>query len=131
MRFDFIHYLFVFITSLTVLKPSLGSDEEKILSSRTPAVMKGDDPVVKLLDNRMRLVFCDMMSWTPDDSDRVPIRMSTGRPLRLKASDEGQTTKTVSSLFEAAAKRIFMQRGFAFYAVELAKASLAATKAKG
>mmetsp|Transcript_964 Transcript_964/g.2028 ORF Transcript_964/g.2028 Transcript_964/m.2028 type:complete len:602 (-) Transcript_964:268-2073(-) len=111
-----------------VLKPSLGSEEEKILSSRTPAVMKGDDPVIKLLDNRMRLVFCEMMSWTPDDRDRMPTRMSTGRQLRVQGSDDGHSAKTISSQFQAAAKEKFMHRGFAFYATELAEASLTATK---
>lgn len=90
--------------------------------------MKGDDPVIKLLDNRMRLVFCEMVSWVPENNDRVPIRMSTGRPLSLQASGEGQPSKTVSSLFLATAKHKFTQRGFAFYAAELAEASLVATK---
>ena len=117
-----------------VLKPTLGAQEEQVLKSRTPKVMKGEDPVVKLLDNRMRVIFCELMEWTPENSQTIPNQMSTGRRMASQPSSSSgsapvaSTSTSISDLFLAEAKRRFMTRGFAFYSRELADACLKATK---
>ena len=114
-----------------VLKPSLGAEEEKVLKCQTPKVMKGEDPVVKLLHNRMRIIFCELMEWTPEHSQTIPNQMSTGRRMTsLPSSSSGPApvSTSISDLFLAEAKRRFMTRGFAFYSAELAEVCLKATK---
>ena len=69
-----------------------------------------------------------MMSWDPSGAGRVPLSMKTGRDLSTRNAHEVGLTTTYATLFEAAAKAEFEKRGFAFYATELAKASLLATK---
>ena len=115
-----------------VLKPSLGAEEEKVLKSLTPTVMKGEDPVVKLLHNRMRIIFCELMEWTPEHSQTIPNQMSTGRRMSsLPSSSSGPApivSASISDLFLAEAKQRFMTRGFAFFSAELADVCLKATK---
>ena len=118
-----------------VLKPALTAEEEQILKSRTPKVMRGDDPVVKLLDNRMRVVFCELMEWSPDHSQSIPAHMSTGRRMvatQPKSSSSSSGSKSnptsIGNLFLTEAKRRFMTKGFAFYAAELSEISLKAVK---
>lgn len=114
-----------------VLKPALTNEEEQVLKSRTPKAMQGEDPVVKLLDNRMRVVFCELMEWSPEHSQTIPLHMSTGR--RMVASQPSSSRSdpnptSISNLFLAEAKRRFMTKGFAFYAAELSEISLKAVK---
>jgi len=113
-----------------VLKPTLGDEEEKVLKSRTPKVMQGEDPVVKLLDNRMRIVFCELMEWSPEHSQTIPTQMSTGRRMapRQSSSSGLAASASISDLFLTEAKRRFMTRGFAFYSAELSDVCLKATK---
>lgn len=116
-----------------VLKPALTVEEEQVLKSRTPKVMAGEDPVVKLLDNRMRLVFCELMEWSPEHSRTIPVHMSTGRRMvasqaRPSSSGSESNPTSTSNLFLAEAKRRFMTKGFAFYAAELSEISLKAVK---
>lgn len=122
----------VVIALARVLKPSLGAEEEKVLKSLTPTVMKGEDPVVKLLHNRMRIIFCELMEWTPEHSQTIPNQMSTGRRMSsLPSSSSGPApivSASISDLFLAEAKQRFMTRGFAFFSAELADVCLKATK---
>ena len=118
-----------------VLKPNLTIEEEQVLKSRTPKVMQGTDPVLKLLDNRMRGVFCELMEWSPEHSQTIPVHMSTGTGRRMVASQQtlsssgSETNQTsISNLFLAEAKRRFRSKGFAFYAAELSEISLKAVK---
>ena len=118
-----------------VLKPNLTIEEEQVLKSRTPKVMQGTDPVLKLLDNRMRGVFCELMEWSPEHSQTIPVHMSTGTGGRMVASQQtlsssgSETNQTsISNLFLAEAKRRFRSKGFAFYAAELSEISLKAVK---
>ena len=117
-----------------VLKPNLTIEEEQVLKSRTPKVMQGTDPVLKLLDNRMRGVFCELMEWSPEHSQTIPVHMSTGggqmvASQQILSSSGSETNQTsISNLFLAEAKRRFMSKGFAFYAAELSEMSLKAVK---
>ena len=115
------------------LKPALTVEEEQVLKSRTPKVMAGEDPVIKLLDNRMRVVFCELMEWSPEHSQTIPVHMSTGRRMvasqpRPSPSRSDTNPTGISNLFLAEAKRRFMTKGFAFYAAELSEISLKAVK---
>ena len=116
-----------------VLKPALTLEEEQVLKSRTPKVMSGEDPVVKLLDNRMREVFCELMEWSPEHSRAIPSHMSTGRRMvasqvRPSSSGSDENPTSISNLFLVEAKRRFMTKGFAFYAAKLSEISLKAVK---
>ena len=116
-----------------VLKPALTVEEEQILKLRTPKVMAGEDPVIKLLDNRMRMVFCELMEWSPEHSQTIPVHMSTGRRMvasqpRPSPSRSDTNPTGISNLYLAEAKRRFMTKGFAFYAAELSEISLKAVK---
>jgi len=123
------------------------SNSEEILRSRTVAVMRMEDPVIKLLDNRMRNVFRDMMMFHPssqmasDAHRQVPTSIRTGRKLfflgpvsGLTRSEEerkqnGSTGEgTFGAAFKKYAKDEFSKRGFSFYATELADASLTASR---
>jgi len=122
----------VVIALARVLKPTLTEEEEQVLKSRTPKVMKGEDAVVKLLDNRMRIVFCELMEWLPDHSQTIPTHLATGRRVMASQSVSSLGSETnstsVSNLFLAEAKRRFTTKGFAFYASDLSEVSLKAVK---
>eukprot|EP00566_Odontella_aurita_P005016 CAMPEP_0113541080 /NCGR_PEP_ID=MMETSP0015_2-20120614/8834_1 /TAXON_ID=2838 /ORGANISM="Odontella" /LENGTH=615 /DNA_ID=CAMNT_0000440949 /DNA_START=106 /DNA_END=1954 /DNA_ORIENTATION=+ /assembly_acc=CAM_ASM_000160 len=107
------------------LHPSLDAAKEESLASRTSAVLRGEDTVIKLLDSRMREAFRTMMEWEPTDRERVPLSMKTGRVLSLGTQDK---TTTYAAIFKEAAKQAFEKKGFAFYAPELASACLQAAR---
>ena len=100
----------------------------------TPAVMTGKDPAIKLLGSRLRHVIIEMMEWVPVDSERVPPHMTIGGPLKMiptfgsSGSSASNSGVTFSSLFLSAATEAFEKRGFAFFAPELAQASLRVRK---
>ena len=114
-----------------VLNPSISPTTKDIIQSRSTAVLRGEDPVLKLLDNRMRWIFCDMMTWSPQQqTQQIPIQLKTGRILSLsqKNNASGEKRTTYSNLFKSAAKNAFASKGFAFYAEELADANLFANR---
>lgn len=115
-----------------VWNASLTTDTEESIKNRTSAVLRGEDPVLKLLDNRMRSVFRSMMLWNPQ-TQVVPVRLKTGRTLTLSSvtgggqQQQGSSASedyTYDALFQNAAKEEFRSKGFAFYATELAEVNL-------
>ena len=128
---------------MPVWNASLTVSEEDTIQSRTSAVLRGEDPVLKLLDNRMRGVFRSMMLWTPQSSNTddgttnsgndngwgVLVRLRTGRALTLPTTTgpwggAALVDATYGTMFERAAKREFVMKGFAFCVVELVEANL-------
>ena len=113
-----------------VLKPDLPKSSEETLRSRCAATMRGEDPVIKLLDGRMRVVFRELMVFNPPPSQRgVPTSLRTGLGRNSPPpSDATRGGETFSGAFKKAAKAEFVRRGFSFYAEELAETSLMALR---
>ena len=86
------------------------SSDEASLRSRTVAVLRGQDPVVKLLDRRMQEAFVEV---SVRDCARVPGRLKTGR---LETS--GTPTQGSQTEFQRAAEESFCSKGLSFYASE-------------
>jgi len=108
-----------------VLNPSLEIDsvKEGSIRSRTVATMRGDDPVIQLLDNRMRNIFREMMVLNPSSRQQVPDSIRTGR---IMSSAGGNSVQGVyGDAFLRASKEEFVKKGFSFYADELAESTLA------
>jgi T-complex protein 11. len=99
--------------------------QEDILRSRTAASMRGEDPVINLLDNRMRAIFRKMMVFNPLEQGQVPPTLRTGRDVThgsrvyidMSSGMHAETLHQVS-------KEEFINKGFSFYAEELAEATV-------
>lgn len=95
------------------------------LKNRSIAVLRGEDSVLKLLNNRIKEIMKDLVVHGYDNKDDVliPPKMQTGR---------GGTSSTDGSppvsRIQNAAETVFCQRGFAVFASELATASKLAAK---
>jgi hypothetical protein len=124
------------------LNPSISNDSEKSLLNRTKATLRGEDPVIKLLDNRMRGIFRMLVVSNPQTRQQVPTSIKTGRNLSFSKSGGGvgvgvrggehlssaNGDMTFNFLFKQAAKQEFISKGFGFYSNELAEASLLACR---
>jgi hypothetical protein len=113
----------VVIELTKVLNPGYecNSDEECIIRSRTVATMRGEDPVIQLLDNRMRTIFREMMLFHPVKHGSIPNTIRTGGVL---PSCEDGVNDSYGDVFQQAAKQKFISKGFSFYAEKLSEASL-------
>lgn len=100
-------------------KESLGSEAEAQLKSRTTSVLRAEDPVILLLDTRMKEVFSTLMKWSPTSAS---VEMRSGRADSPRASD------AAGRAFLMAAKSDFCKRGLSFYASDLANVSYLAKK---
>jgi len=96
---------------------SIGSQALETLKSQTRSVLKGQSPVIKLLDNRMR----DIVSHMVIHEFEIPKTLQTGNV-------ESSLSKPKDSFLVTKAKKVFQERGLAFYAVELALATELASK---
>jgi hypothetical protein len=96
--------------------PSLETNAEMALWNRTSSVLRGEDPVICLLDSRMKQVFTELMDWKPSASNVI---MQSGRCAAQKPGWDA---------FETAAKQAFCKRGLSFHASDLASASRLAKK---
>lgn len=113
------------------LNSPLDASAVESLKSRTTAVLRGTDPVIKLLDARVKDIFRKMMLWElPDDA--LPTTMKTGRSLAKVEPYRGLETPDESNAFALnfvpAARGEFTTRGFSFYAPDLTRACLMASK---
>ena len=109
-----------------MLNPSTTPQEIVSLKSRITAVLEGNDPVLKLLDNRMRNVFRKLMLEKHNKTTNVTI------PDKMKSGRTSLTTNEATNgphiPFIAAARSEFSKAGFAFYATDLATVSFQASK---
>jgi len=113
------------------LNPNLSSSAIDIIRSRTVASMKGEDPVLKVLDTRMRDIFREMMLFHPQTHQQVPASIRTGRNLTFHSNTRTQAnapSTTYGAMFKKAAREEFIKKGFYVYADELAEASLVASR---
>ncbi len=128
------------------MNPKCDRDSIESLQSRTKSTLKGEDPVIQLLDNRMRDVF-RMLVMNPlnETPQQVPTSLKTGRNFnsflngrRRQGRQQQQpvptstsalkSNDTFDSIFKKRAKQEFIKKGFAFYSNELAEASLLASR---
>ena len=107
-----------FVLALTG-ESSLTPGEEKSLKNSVGAVLRGFDPVLKLLDNRVKQFMRNLCKWQPCTS--VPIPMQTGRS--LPGGAEGQSTAgSTKALFMADAMKEASKSGFSLYSDKLVDA---------
>jgi len=98
---------------------SLIPSTERSLRNCVGAVLRGFDPVLKLLDNRVKQLMRNLCKWQPSAS--VPIPMQTGRSV-IKG-DEGQSTAIgTKDLFLADAMKEASKSGFSFFGDKLVEA---------
>lgn len=108
------------------LNPNLTENEKEMLKNRLPLVLKNEDPVIQLLDNRMRQVFRIMVLWNPHTKQQLPTSIRTGYGTSLRSDHEAK--QTYGDLFKAEAKNEFINKGFSFNAEELAEATMLASR---
>ncbi len=106
-----------------VLNPELPETCEEQIRNRCQATMRGTDPVIMLLDNRMRDIFREMIAFHPQQQ-MAPSTIRTGiaggtQRFALRSNDEDGSS-SFRSLLKKEAKGKFMKRGFSFYAEKLA-----------
>lgn len=100
---------------------SLDDKIRETLASRTSCVLRGEDPVIKLLSSRMKVAFQKLVVWKPQ---AFPLELRSGRG-NLEVNQGGTEP---AKLFEAEAKKEFCTQGLSFYASDLAAASAMAVK---
>jgi hypothetical protein len=88
------------------------------LRGQTRSVLRGQDPVLKLLDDRMRQVFADL-TVEEEAPVSIPVSMKSGR---------ASSTQQDDSPLVLVARQRFRERGLAFYAKDLAQAAERAIK---
>ena len=98
--------------------PSLTPTATKSLKNTIAAVLRGFDPVVKLLDNRVKQFMRTMCKWQPSTS--APIPMQTGRCL-LKGEAESAPNST-KELFRVDASQLARKSGFSLFSDKLLEA---------
>ena len=104
----------------------LTEEELALLSNHALAVLKGNDPVLKLLDNRVQSFFRFACKWKSDTassgSTTAPLEMKTGRSI-LKGDNDDITArhgiKSTKKEFEVAAKKEVSRLGFGFFGSDL------------
>lgn len=94
----------------------LDSSNIDFLRHRTIAVLRAEDPVIQLLESRIKACFREIMLHA---RHHIPNRLESGR-----AVHENPVKSAVTSYTE----RLFCNKGLALYAVELAQASELAQK---
>mmetsp|Transcript_37938 Transcript_37938/g.56787 ORF Transcript_37938/g.56787 Transcript_37938/m.56787 type:complete len:598 (-) Transcript_37938:103-1896(-) len=110
----------------------LSTTAVEILTSRTKATMRGEDPVIKLLDNRMKEVFRGMVVWNPQTAqattNHIPVQMKTGRSILGVIGENSGGSDVFRTQFLKEAQREFTRKGFSIYASDLSQTCLMATK---
>jgi len=107
----------------------LSEKDEISVRNRTKAVLDGTDPVMIVLNGRIKNVFKAMIEWNPSASDNIPSVIRAGLPLPLGGpKSDTSAKKAYRSAFLEAARREFVSKGFAFYAPQLAEASFLSSR---
>jgi hypothetical protein len=107
----------------------LSDNEFVALRNHTLAVLHGNDPVLKLLDNRVQSFFRYACKWKPMGTILVPLDMRTGRSTLSNSEDDAARQCGIPSTkdeFCIAAKKEALRLGFADFCSELIDAGNAA-----
>lgn len=105
----------------------LTEDELNALRNHTLAVLHGNDPVLKLLDNRVNSFFRFACKWKSGAASSgtvaAPSDMQTGRSIlkgnEVNAAATRHGIKSTKTVFLVAAKKEAMRLGFAYFGSEL------------
>lgn len=108
------------------LNSNLSESDKEMLKSRSALVLNNEDPVIQLLDNRMRQIFRFMVLWNPQTRQQVPTSIRTGYGISSHSDHEAK--QTYGDLFKAESKHEFINKGFSFNAEELAEATMLASR---
>lgn len=95
----------------------IDDSEQTVLKGRTRSVLRGDDPVIQLLDNRMKELFVTVAS-----SEVLSF------PVKARAGLQALPIHTKESPFLQRARQKFQDRGLGFYSLDLAHGAQLATK---
>lgn len=98
--------------------------DTQALTNRAKATLRGEDPVIQLLDNRMRDIFRAQVIKDPRLGQQLPATLRSGRV----TSSKGKSDLNFDEMFKKQAKDEFVKKGFSFYSNDLAEASLLAYK---
>jgi hypothetical protein len=102
-------------------------DDAAVLSlrNRVTVTLRGEDPVLKLLNGRMKECFAQLVvklrEPTAASANVVPAALKSGRPMVVDGS--AAPVERPSDPFLKDAKQLFCSRGLAFYASDLAQAA--------
>lgn len=125
----------------------LEPEEVELLRGQTTSVLRGEDAVMKLLDDRMRKLFVELATDGVDDKNdnnnnnntsssststsnsggNIPTTMKSGLLSTSSMSTDRSNDKQPSS-FVSRARSKFQERGMAFFALDLAHAAELAYK---
>ena len=122
----------------TATSSSITEDEIATLRGQTRNVLRGQDPVIQLMNNRMKSIFLELALKNTNDSSAaatIPHKIQSGRQKRInednltKNDDEEEEDKvTDHPIFVQNAEKVFCSRGLAFFAKDLARATLLSVK---
>jgi hypothetical protein len=104
----------------------LTEDEIVILGGQTKQVLLAQDPVLQLLNDRMRCIFRELAGASIRERNTNDAISNTQMPPATIISNHSNKNNT-SSAFVKKAKAIFCARGLGFYATDLARAAELAT----
>lgn len=117
---------------ITVLNSSILENEDALadmkmnIKKKVTATMRGTDPVIKLLDNRMRNIFREMIVTdlrTVSQKQQAPTSMKSG-VMNSATSSNQEDIDSYRVSYKDRCKNEFVKGGFSFYAEELAEAVL-------
>ncbi len=107
---------------IALAERDLTEDELGALKNHTTAVLHGNDPVLKLLDNRVQSFFRFACKWKPDTASSsagstAPVEMKTGRTILKGSGDDviaRHGLKSTKEEFTIAAMKEALRLGFAY-----------------
>jgi hypothetical protein len=121
----------------TATSSSITEDEIATLRGQTRNVLRGHDPVIQLMNNRMKSIFLELALNNTNDlsaTAAVPHKIQSGRQERInednltKNDDEEEDIVTDHPIFVQNAEKVFCSRGLAFFAKDLARATFLSVK---
>jgi len=112
------------------------------LREMTKKVLRGQDPVIQLLNNRMKSIFLELaldenelLLLSSPTTIAAPYKMQSGRQKRIEGNSSSTTTTptkeeelTDHPVFVKNAEQVFCSRGLALFATDLAHALLLSVK---
>jgi hypothetical protein len=106
-----------------IWKPNLDVKTIEGLLHRTRNILKTEDPVIQLLDGRMKESFRELVTQIPSES-ALPFQMYTG----ASANSQARNHPDDKVQFSEKARALFISRGLTFYASDLSSAARTASR---
>lgn len=97
------------------------------LRGHTQAVLRGEDPVLRLLDDRMKKLFVALAKYSIHGLSGAPLSMETGQTIMVQQNPT-MTGYTGEASFIRFARQEICKAGLAFYSHDLAQTAQAALK---